>query len=75
VAVWRPPAPDPWVRGLLELTLAGDLPGSALRVPTLAGGRTPQWEHPKTAAYRITCMVEDQRPGEIMKNYEKDAYV
>jgi hypothetical protein len=60
--------------GLLELLQAGVPLVAAPRVPMLAGGRIPQSGHLKTAAYRITCMVKDQKPGEIMKNYEKDAY-
>jgi hypothetical protein len=30
--------------------------------------------HMKIAACRIISMVKDQKPREIMKSYEKDAY-
>jgi hypothetical protein len=74
MAEWRPPAPDPWVRRLLELFRAGVLLGSAQRVLVLAGGRVPQLEHLKIGACRTTNMVKDQKSRGIMKNPDKTTY-
>jgi hypothetical protein len=68
VAEWRPPAPDPWARYLLELLRAGVLLGSARRVLVLAGGRVPLTDHLKIGACRITNMVKDRKPREIKKS-------
>jgi hypothetical protein len=67
MVVWWPPAPDPSVRRLLELSQVGVSLESTPKIPALAGGWIPRLVPLKIGARRITDVVKAQKLRGIMK--------